>query len=198
MVRPRRGGLGGKRCVRRGAGTDPNCRGAEVGVRLVHKPLAQSALAFLSSHTLTQDNPLHFPFPSQPHTSLAPHSVSHFPHPRTRTMLSSTLLTLASLVGLALAAPAAVDQSADLAKRGGKYGYYEPTIHVVTVGECGFLIVSLFVGNCFADDPLARPSQARTRSFGTIPSMSTPRRVTSSCLSTCQSTATTLPALPAR
>ncbi len=48
-------------------------------------------------------------------------------------MLFSTLTTLASLAGLALAAPATVDRSASVAKRG-DYGYDERAVHKVTVG----------------------------------------------------------------
>ena len=51
-------------------------------------------------------------------------------------MLFSTLATVASLVGLALAAPAVVDAPSGLVARGGRHGkVYEPVIHKVTVGK---------------------------------------------------------------
>ena len=82
-------------------------------------------------------------------------------------MLLSSLATVTSLAGLALAAPATVDRSADLAKRG-NYKYDERAIHKVTVGKSGSI---------FRRHPQARAS------CGTTPSSSTRRRATSSCKS---------------
>jgi hypothetical protein len=137
--------------------------------------LARHLFLFSSLHNSTDTFSLRF----------LPLSTTHSHTLVSLKMLFSTFATVASLAGLAFAAPATVDRSAGLAKRGDYgYGYGERTVHKVTVGESelSLLVCSALAEVVLTVHPTLRHSDSQARaSYAMTQSSSRPRRATSSC-----------------
>ena len=166
------------------AGAAPRCwrRGAThlaANYKIVHCKQASLSLSLSPSACKQKTLSLHF-FHSPPQKQ-----KDDLP-----AMLLAPLATLTSLAGLCLAAPAPADRplGLDVAKRG---GLHEPVIHKVTVGKltgswwwaCPSIAKRRLTG---LQPGVLTDLQARIGCCSTTPSLCTPTRETSSCLSTCK------------